>query len=245
MTYWDELYRQSQLVEVDEQAMVATQFNEQLSAFAMVDSVDAKWVASPVKGVLRLLLERDGGEKTTRATSLVAYQPNSQFSPHAHPRGEEFLVLSGMFSDEHGDYAAGSYVRNPPGSSHQPFSREGCLIFVKLQQFDLQDDLHVVDTHIVDITGVEGSYGREQVLFDGYEQVSFLNVDQPTSLPSDYIEKGVELLVLSGSIVLDDVECGVGAWARLPPLGSRQVVVNAGAQLWVKVGHLSGVTDNG
>jgi len=244
MTYWDELYRQSQLADVDEQAMVATQFNEQLSAFAMLNSVDAKWVASPAKGVLRLLLERDGGEKATRATSLVAYQPNSQFSPHAHPRGEEFVVLSGTFSDEYGDYPAGSYVRNPPGSSHQPFSREGCLIFVKLQQFDPQDDLRVVDTHVVDISEAKGKNNHEQILFDGYEQVLFLNVEQAAPLPSVYIEKGVELLVLSGSVKWDGEEHNVGTWMRLPPLESRQLMINAGTQLWVKVGHLSGAVGN-
>lgn len=239
MSYWDELYRQSQLVEVGEQALVNTQFNAQLSAFAMVNSVDAEWLASPAKGVLRLLLERDGGEKTTRATSLVAYQPNSQFSPHAHPRGEEFVVLSGIFSDEYGDYPAGSYVRNPPGSSHQPFSREGCLIFVKLQQFDPQDDLHVVDT-----SSAKGKTNHEQILFDGYEQVLFLNVEQATPLPSAYIEKGVELLVLSGSVEWNGEEHEVGTWMRLPPLKSRQLMMNAGTQLWVKVGHLSGVVGN-
>src|SRR5262249_21253458 len=92
------------------------------------------WVPSPERGVERKMLERDGGE-VARGTSIVRYAAGSRFAEHVHDRGEEFLVLEGTFQDEHGDYAAGTYVRNPPGSKHRPFSRGGCVIFVKLRQF--------------------------------------------------------------------------------------------------------------
>ena len=75
-----------------------------------------------------------------RATSIVRYEPHSSFSPHTHDGGEEFLVLEGVFSDEHQDYGKGSYVRNPIGTSHTPrIGAEGATIFVKLQQFDRND----------------------------------------------------------------------------------------------------------
>jgi hypothetical protein len=48
-------------------------------------------------------------------------------------------VLDGVFQDEHGDYPAGSYVRNAPGTSHAPCSDVGCVILVKLWQFDPND----------------------------------------------------------------------------------------------------------
>ncbi|GAL13613.1 hypothetical protein JCM19233_4618 [Vibrio astriarenae] len=51
-------------------------------------------------------LDRVGGE-VARATSIVRYKPNSAFSPHTHDGGEEFFVLEGVFSDEHGDYPQG------------------------------------------------------------------------------------------------------------------------------------------
>lgn len=62
----------------------------------------------------------------------MRYAPCSEFSPHVHTGGEEFIVLDGVFQDEHGDFPAGSYIRNPPESSHKPGSESGCLIFVKL-----------------------------------------------------------------------------------------------------------------
>ena len=108
---------------------------------------DAPWVASPLAGVERQMLDRIG-EELARATSIVRYAPGSHFSAHGHPGGEEFLVLDGVFSDERGDYPAGTYVRNPIGSRHAPFSREGCTIFVKLMQFDPADRAEVViDSH--------------------------------------------------------------------------------------------------
>src|SRR5918993_663748 len=92
------------------------------------------WAPSPMAGVERRMLDRVGGE-VARATSIVRYAPGSRFSAHAHGGGEEFLVLEGVFSDEHGDFPTGSYVRNPPTSRHTPGSESGCTLFVKLWQF--------------------------------------------------------------------------------------------------------------
>ena len=104
------------------------------------------WLASPQAGVERRLLDRIGGE-VARATSLVRYAPASTFPAHEHALGEEFFVLSGVFSDEHGDYGKGTYVRNPPGSRHTPRTDPGCIIFVKLRQMKPTETKRVaVDT---------------------------------------------------------------------------------------------------
>jgi len=104
------------------------------------------WVASPQAGVERRMLDRIGGE-VARATSLVRYAADSSFPSHAHALGEEFLVLEGTFSDEQGDYPAGTYVRNPPGSRHAPRTAGGCTILVKLRQMNpLEQRRVVVDT---------------------------------------------------------------------------------------------------
>jgi hypothetical protein len=110
---------------------------------AVVHAAQLDWLASPIAGVERRMLHRLGDE-VAQATSLVRYAPGSQFSAHTHSGGEEFLVLEGVFQDEHGDYPAGSYIRNPPLSRHIPGSAIGCTIFVKLWQFDPQDRRHVI-----------------------------------------------------------------------------------------------------
>ena len=112
--------------------------NADFSVPVVLDTNTMPWEPSPMAGVKRRKLDRIGDE-VARATSLVRYEPGSRFSPHTHGGGEEFLVLEGTFSDEHGDYPAGTYVRNPIGSTHKPHSDEGCVIFVKLHQFDEGD----------------------------------------------------------------------------------------------------------
>jgi hypothetical protein len=120
--------------------------NAELGQRAVVYSEELPWVASPLPGVDRRMLERDGGE-VARATSVVRYAPNSSFDAHIHGGGEEFFVLDGVFSDEHGDFGPGMYVRNPPGSRHTPGSGPGCTILVKLRQMDPGDREHVrIDT---------------------------------------------------------------------------------------------------
>lgn len=88
------------------------------------------WQPSPAPGVERCMLSRD--EATGMATSIVRYASGASYPAHTHPGGEEILVLEGTFADEHGTYPAGTYLRNPPGSSHHPYSPDGCLLFVKL-----------------------------------------------------------------------------------------------------------------
>ena len=220
---WDGLYVESQAVAVSEQSLAASQVNHDLLHAAFVDTALAPWVASPAKGVLRLLLDRDGGEQTTRATSIVSYQPNSRFAPHVHPRGEEFLVLSGMFSDEFGDYPAGTYVRNPPGSSHQPFSDSGCLIFVKLQQFAVGDHQHIVKTLSLNGDAVSGEW-CQQLLFDDYERVMFLQANKHeaalsavfATLSHSSQPMVLEILIISGSLAKESQRYNAGCWLRFP-----------------------------
>ena len=94
--------------------------NSDFGARAAVHAAQLDCTPSPITGVDRRMLDRIGDE-VARATPIVRYAPHSRFSAHTHGGGEEFLVLDGVFQDEHGDYPAGTYVRNPPTSqSHAP-----------------------------------------------------------------------------------------------------------------------------
>jgi len=128
------------------------EINADFSKRVVIHTPEVKWQDSPMKGVRRRMLDRVGGE-VARATSIVSYDPESKFSSHVHTGGEEFIVLEGVFQDEHGDYPKGSYIRNPPESQHTPGSKPGCVILVKLWQFDLQDRTQLkVDMNTVDLT---------------------------------------------------------------------------------------------
>jgi anti-sigma factor ChrR (cupin superfamily) len=62
------------------------QINTDLSQKLAINCGELPWLASPQKGVERVMLERDGGE-VARATSLVRYAPKSSFSRHQHDLG--------------------------------------------------------------------------------------------------------------------------------------------------------------
>ena len=201
---------------------------------------DTPWVASPLAGVERRMLDRIG-EELARATSIVRYAPGSHFSAHGHPGGEEFLVLDGVFSDERGDYPAGTYVRNPIGSRHAPFSREGCTIFVKLMQFDAADRAEVV----IDSRRAEWTPGalpgqRELALHAfAAEQVRLLRWAPGTAQALQGYPGGAELLVLEGSLQDERGTYPAGSWLRYPAQFGHRPGSAEGCLLWCKSGHLA------
>src|SRR5579864_5785908 len=134
----DRIKKASQLDRLVSEGAAPVNLNADFSLPVIVHAARLPWTPSPIAGVDRRMLDRIGDE-LARATSIVRYAPNSRFSAHTHGGGEEFLVLDGVFEDEHGDYPAGSYVRNPPTTRHTPGSAPGCTLFVKLWQFDPKD----------------------------------------------------------------------------------------------------------
>jgi anti-sigma factor ChrR (cupin superfamily) len=204
---------------------------------------DRHWVPSPQAGVERVMLDRVGAEKA-RATSLVRYAPDSEFPPHAHPGGEEILVLDGVFSDETGDYPAGCYLRNPPGSSHRPAS-EGALIFVKLRQMSPDDQAVVrIDTTDAaswqrDDCGVE----RCPLHRHAIEQVDLLRLPAGHPVVDAPVSDGAEILVLEGSVTVEHRRCPVGSWLRLPAGIPAGCAGPAGALIDRKVGLLGRFCD--
>lgn len=201
-----------------------------------------QWVTSPQGGVERVMLDRIGAEQA-RATSIVRYAPGSHFPPHRHPGGEEILVLSGTFSDEDGDYPPGWYLRNPPGSSHQPFSHEGAIIFVKLWQMPPEDDSQVrIDTR--DSRNWHSQHGREvcPLFSDGTERVSLQRL-APDDVLIDETPGGAELLVLAGKLVVEGQCYPQDSWIRLPVGDQPRIVAGAqGTTFYLKSGHLAQMT---
>lgn len=186
------------------------------------------------------MLDRIGGE-VARATSLVRYAPNSKFSSHVHTGGEEFLVLNGVFQDEHGDFPAGSYIRNPPQSSHTPGSDEGCVIFVKLWQFDLADRAQVrVDADkISKLETAAGPWVKMTPLFhDDRETVRM--EEWSSNAPITFAPQGgLEILCLTGEFAEGGEDFAELSWLRLPVGQSLNAVAGPqGCRVWVKEGHL-------
>ena len=199
------------------------------------------WIASPQAGVERRLLDRIGGE-VARATSLVRYAKASAFPAHQHGLGEEFLVLDGVFSDEHGDYPSGTYVRNPPGSQHTPRTEPGCTILVKLRQMKPTEGPRVViDTLAAKWTEDRGTGLSVLPLHeaaDSTERVALERLAPGAHLPAVDCPGGEEIFLLSGSLQDEYGSYGAGAWIRNPAGFRRSLESPEGATYWVKRGHL-------
>jgi hypothetical protein len=209
--------------------------NDDLSHPVIVHAARQDWVASPAAGVDRRMLFRIGDE-VARATSIVRYAPGSAFPRHTHNGGEEILVLDGVFQDEHGDYPAGSYFRNPPGTSHVPASRDGCTIFVRLWQFREGDETQIVRQpgEGRTLTPRPGATAANVLFDDGHEEVR-LEEWAPGAEITVENRRGLEFLVLSGGLRMGDEELEPQSWGRLPA-GAQLIasVESEGANVWIK-----------
>jgi hypothetical protein len=217
------------------------ELNADFSKRAAIHAAQLSWSPSPLPGVERRMLDRIGGE-VARATSIVRYAANSEFSAHTHGGGEEFLVLDGVFSDEHGDFPAGSYIRNPPSSHHRPRSAPGCIIFVKLWQFDPGDrtEVRLDTTKMVFLPAPDRPGVAVMPLFrDAREEVRLerWRGEAEIALP---LPGGIELLVLEGALSEGGESFAPQSWLRLPAGAALTARAGAtGCRLWVKAGHLA------
>jgi hypothetical protein len=216
------------------------ELNADFDKRAVVHAARLAWTPSPIAGVERRMLDRIGAE-VARATSIVRYAPQREFSAHVHGGGEEFLVLEGVFSDEHGDFPAGTYVRNPPTSSHTPGSKQGCVIFVKLCQFDPHDRRHIsIDTYSIAAVGSAERPGLEIVpLFQDTREDVRLERWMPGAAIKLALPGGGEFLVLKGDFEESGERFVPQSWLRLP-MGATLVARAGptGCEVWVKSGHL-------
>lgn len=202
------------------------------------DSID--WEDSPMKGVDRRRLDRIDNE-ADRVTTIVRYAPDSSFSPHIHTGGEEFIVLDGIFEDDYGDWPTGSYIRNPPTSKHQPGSKGGCVIFVKLAQFQEDDRtfIHADLNKLGSVNEADRPGVRVSPLFkDEHEDVRLEYWEANTTVEFD-AAGGAEFLVLDGGFTESGDELRKESWLRVPinTLVTAQTGGH-GAKVWIKSGHL-------
>jgi len=213
--------------------------NTDFSQRVVLDTLNLTWQASPVSTVQRRPLERDGGE-IARATSIVRYEAGSSFPEHGHELGEEILVLDGVFSDEHGEYPAGTYIKNPPGYSHAPFAAAGCILFVKVRHLDQADrERVVIDTRKSQwypgmVRGLSvlplGEFGTQHTAMVRWAPGTFFNPHRHYG--------GEEIFVVEGVFSDEFGEYSAGTWLRSPHLSQHQPYSREGCLIFVKTGHL-------
>ncbi len=212
--------------------------NGDLSVLAVADTTRMEWAPSPSRSVWRKRVHLVGPPESGQVTSIVRYQPDSRFPPHDHPGGEEILVLEGVFSDEHGDWPVGTFLLNPEGFRHAPFSKSGCILFVKLRQFPGQDRRHVVvDTNKLTwepsaIPGVTHKLLYKQA---GFSDVVRLERWEPQAdLGIVSYEQGAELFLLEGEFADEAGTYAAGCWLRFPVGSAHHPRSVTGCTLYIK-----------
>lgn len=213
--------------------------NADLSQRCVVDGRAVDWQPSPSPLVHRKFLERNGGE-VARATSIVRYDAGASFSFHVHALGEEILVLDGTLSDEFGDYGPGTYLKNPSGSGHAPFSESGCTLFVKLRHLAPDDcERVVVYTHQSPwfpgmVEGLKvmplSEFGTSHTALVRWAPQTYFNPHRHYG--------GEEIYVVEGVFSDEHGSYQQGSWIRSPHLSQHQPFSVQGCLILVKTGHL-------
>lgn len=216
--------------------------NADLAQRVTVDTNAMDWSPSPSGTVWRKRVHRAGPEEAGQVTSVVRYEPGAVFPSHDHPDGEEILVLDGVFSDEHGDWPAGSYLLHPEGFRHAPYSHPGCLLFVKLRQYPGQArryvacNIEALPWQAGDTPGIQHKCLYQQ---QGFSDETWLERWAPgtTVQARDYPE-GAELFVISGAVEDAYGALTEGCWMRLPAGAQWNAQSEAGCTLYIKRGGL-------
>ncbi|HKJ82594.1 MAG TPA: cupin domain-containing protein [Mariprofundaceae bacterium] len=220
------------------QEVTAVNLNMDLAERVVIKAGDMAWRPSPAEGVERKPLARERAE-SGHATSIVRYAAGARFASHTHPQGEEIFVLDGVFSDESGDYPAGSYIRNPAGSSHAPYSEPGCTLFVKLGQFAGGDHETVrIDTNRAAWLPGQGRLEVMPLHDFGVEHTALVKWPAHERFTPHRHFGGEEILVLSGTFMDEHGAYPPLTWLRNPHMSQHHPVVEAETVILVKVGHL-------
>ena len=215
--------------------------NQNFHEKVVMQSSQFEFVSSPCDGVNRTLLERSEDSEYAISTTLVEFQPDSRFDEHIHDHGEELFVLEGTFSDEYGDYPEGSYIRNPNGTKHSPFSKKGCKLFVKLRQFNNKDNKRIV-INTNKQSWLPGLVKGLEVMplhnFE-HENTALVKWDKNTQFNFHQHFGGEEILVLNGTFYDEFGSYPKLTWIRNPHMSKHTpYTLDDGALIFVKTGHL-------
>lgn len=196
------------------------------------------WHQTHYTGIWFGCFESDDEVQEHPVTMLTRFDPGGFFPLHGHPGGEEILVLEGNFIDETGVHPPGTYMLNPEGFIHRPYSDEGCLTFVKLRQHGGKTRQQV-RTNIFNDSWQPGRIPPIQVQ-PAYEQAGFSEkVWFERWLPGtqllDVVETDIkEIFLVEGSWSDELGSYPTGSWLRYPPNCPYSPFSETGCLIYVK-----------
>ncbi|ELR97154.1 cupin domain-containing protein [Gloeocapsa sp. PCC 73106] len=196
------------------------------------------WYPTDFPGIWFGCFESDHEVQDHPVTMLTRFDPGGFFHLHGHAGGEEILVLKGNFKDEMGVHTPGTYMLNPEGFIHTPYSEEGCLTFVKLRQHGGKTRQQI-RTNIFDGFWQPGMTPQIEVqpLYEqpGYLEKAWIERWQPGALLSNVVETEIkEIFVIEGNWSDELGSYPEGSWLRYPPNYAYSPFSETGCLIYVK-----------
>jgi len=214
--------------------------NTDLSIRVAANTRAMAWTESAGGHVLRKRVHLSGPAESGQVTSVVRYLAGAHFPAHDHPQGEEILVLDGVFSDEHGNWPAGTYLLNPQGFRHRPFSSAGCTLLVKLRQYPGTDRRQVaVQSHDLPwcATDNKGVFSKPLYSQQPYPDHTRLERwDSSSSRGELAFASGAELFVLNGEFEDEFGSYPRHSWLRIPAGASLTPTGGEYCEVYIKEG---------
>ncbi|MGE5318749.1 MAG: cupin domain-containing protein [Hyphomicrobiaceae bacterium] len=213
--------------------------NSDLSARFVLDTESMGWLATAEAGGWRKWLDCVDGAAPS-STSVVKCAPGGAFEPPGQGLGEEMLVLEGALADERAEYAAGAYLRNPPGAPCTLSTGQGCVVFVKRYPFEPEDSAVVrIDTaNRPWLPGLVPGLSVMPLHQHQHEHAALVRWQPETYFQPHAHFGGEEILVLSGTFEDEHGSYPAGTWIRSPHMSRHQPFSRTGCTIYVKTGHL-------
>lgn len=214
-------------------------FNDDILQRAVLHSPALPWVDSSQPGIQSKLLE-DRADEASRLTAIVRHGANTRPEIHTHPLGQEILVLDGAYEDDAGSYGAGTYIRNPPGSSHTACSSTGCTLFVKNNYLAPEDNQRtIIDTRNADwFEGLVTGLTVLPLAESGTRHAAIVRWAPKTKFNPHRHYGGEEILVLEGVFEDEYGRYPAGTWMRSPHMSAHHPFSVDGCLILVMTGHL-------
>lgn len=225
----------------------------------VVKVADLSWSPSPwIPGINRKFLDRYGNGQFVPSTSVVSFAPGVRDPYHAHPHGEEFYVLEGVFTDHTGDYLPGFYVRHPIRWCHAPYvdvRNAAAVLWVKVSQI-AEDGEPIIVKDTCDLELPEWNDGachegriRVLPLYESARTGERVWIELWTSGARKVVTQpagGEEVFVIAGTLVENGVAHPAPTWIRNPTRGAGtrwERFAPEPCKLLMKSGHLPMVTE--
>lgn len=215
--------------------------NADLTRHVIVHTADMAWEETGHPGIRQKRLERLNDPVKGRETLLMRLDPDTALPTMETPARMEIYVVEGAYTDEHGDHPAGTYIQYPPGFSHSPSSKAGCVLFVKRRNGRGGEHL-VIDTNR-DEWQPWGHRGGKMIRFykddGGFEAAHIGDMRPNAQIPEHDHPGGEEIFIFGGAMADEFGVCKPGTWVRFP-VGLRHTPASLddGCKLYVREGDV-------